>query len=282
MMRFALSIPNFGEYADARTVAALAREAEDAGWEGFFVWDHLLAWNANVVGDPWTFLAAVALATERVRIGPMITPLARRRPWVLARQVVTLDRLSNGRLTLGVGLGFPPREEFEVFGEPGGVRTRGEILDEALAVLTGLLTGEPFSHEGARFHVEDVTFLPTCVQTPRIPIWVGGSWPTRAPFRRAARFEGVVPISVPDEQGDVLISIEQMRDVVEFVRGERHGADGRFDAVFTGFMPEDRREAAEMSGELASFGVTWWQVSPGPGEDREVFEDWIRGGPPTD
>jgi alkanesulfonate monooxygenase SsuD/methylene tetrahydromethanopterin reductase-like flavin-dependent oxidoreductase (luciferase family) len=279
-MRFALSIPNFGEYADARAVAALAREAEDAGWDGVFVWDHLLAWNGNVVADPWAILTAIALATERVRIGPMITPLARRRPWVVARQVVTLDRLSNGRLTLGVGLGNPPREEFEVFGEPGDARIRGEILDEALVVLIGLLTGEPFSHEGARFRIDDVTFLPACMQTPRVPIWVGGSWPTRAPFRRAARFEGVVPISVPDEHGEVLLSIEQMREVVEFVLAERHGADGEFDAVFTGLMPEDRREGAQMAGELASFGVTWWQVSPGYGEDAEAVADWVREGPP--
>jgi alkanesulfonate monooxygenase SsuD/methylene tetrahydromethanopterin reductase-like flavin-dependent oxidoreductase (luciferase family) len=280
-MRFGLSIPNFGDHADARAVAALAREAEAAGWDGVFVWDHLLAWNGNVVADPWTILTALALATERVRIGPMITPLARRRPWIVARQVVTLDRLSNGRVTLGVGLGDPAREEFEVFGESGDARVRGEILDEALAVLTGLLTGEPFSHHGQRFHVEDVTFLPTCLQSPRIPIWVGGSWPNRVPFRRAARFEGVVPISVPDEQGDVLLSIEQMREVVEFVREERRGAEGAFDPVFTGMMPEDRREAAQMAGELASFGVTWWLVSPGYGEDPETFASWVRGGPPA-
>jgi alkanesulfonate monooxygenase SsuD/methylene tetrahydromethanopterin reductase-like flavin-dependent oxidoreductase (luciferase family) len=280
-MRFGLSTPNFGDYADTRAVAALAREAEAAGWDGIFVWDHLLAWNGNVVADPWTILTAIALATERVRIGPMITPLARRRPWVVARQVVTLDHLSNGRLTLGVGLGSPAHEDFEVFGEPGDDRIRGQILDEALVVLTGLLTGEPFSHDGARFHVDAVTFAPTCVQTPRVPIWVGGSWPIHAPFRRAARFEGVVPISVPDEQGDVLISIERMREVVGFVREERGGAEGGFDPVFTGMMPEDRREAAEMASELASFGVTWWLVSPGYGENPEVFAEWVRGGPPA-
>lgn len=279
-MRFGLSIPNFGDHADVRAVAELAREAEAAGWDGVFVWDHLLAWNGNVVADPWTILTAIALATERVRIGPMITPLARRRPWIVARQVVTLDRLSNGRMTLGVGLGNPAREEFEVFGEPGDARVRGEILDEALVVLTGLLTGEPFSHHGQRFHVEDVTFLPTCLQSPRVPIWVGGSWPNRVPFRRAARFEGVVPISVPDEQGDVLLSIEQMREVVEFVREERRGAESAFDPVFTGMMPEDRREAAEMASELVSFGVTWWLVSPGYGEDLQAVTGWVRDGPP--
>lgn len=278
-LRFALSLPNFGDYADPRASAALARTAEDSGWDGVFVWDHLLGWDGNVVADPWTVLAAIAHATERVRLGTMVTPLARRRPWVVARQVVTLDRLSRGRLVLGVGLGTPRHEDFEVFGEPGDERVRGRILDEALDVLVGLLSGAAFSHDGPHFHVGPVTFAPTCVQEPRVPVWVGGAWPNRAPFRRAARFEGVVPISVPDEHGDVTPSVDQMREAVSFVRELRGGAP--FDAAFTGRVPDDRSRAAEVAEELRSFGVTWWQVSPDHGQGPEAFGDLVGHGPPV-
>jgi alkanesulfonate monooxygenase SsuD/methylene tetrahydromethanopterin reductase-like flavin-dependent oxidoreductase (luciferase family) len=278
-LRFALSLPNFGGYADARTVASLASTAEAAGWDGVFVWDHLLGWDANVVGDAWTILTAIALETERVQIGPMVTPLARRRPWVVARQVVTLDRLSNGRLTLGVGLGEPRREEFEVFGEPGDERVRGRTLDEALEVLTGLLSGAAFAHDGEHFHVEEVTFAPTCLQEPRVPIWVGGAWPHHAPFRRAARYEGMVPISVPDPSGEVTPSVDQLREAVGFVRALRGGTP--FDIVFTGIVPDDPERTRDLAHELASFGTTWWQMSPDHGQDPATFEAIVAKGPPV-
>src|SRR5205085_8415824 len=136
-MRFALSSQNFGTYGDPRLLAELAREAEAAGWDGFFVWDHLLRGDAPVA-DPWISLAAIALSTERLRIGTMVTPLSRRRPWQVARQVATLDHLSGGRVTLGVGLGSSPPMEFAPFGEETGTRERAELLDESLNILTRL------------------------------------------------------------------------------------------------------------------------------------------------
>ena len=150
-MRFAINVPNFGTYSDPRTAADLAREAEDAGWDGFFVWDHILGareWQVPIA-DPWVLLSAVAMRTERIRLGPMVTPIPRRRPWKLARETVTLDHLSRGRLVLGVGLGFPPDAEFEQFGEDGDPRVRAAKLDEGLAVLTGLWSGQPFRLRGA-------------------------------------------------------------------------------------------------------------------------------------
>jgi alkanesulfonate monooxygenase SsuD/methylene tetrahydromethanopterin reductase-like flavin-dependent oxidoreductase (luciferase family) len=278
-VRYAISVPNFGDFADPGWTLSLAREAESAGWDAFFLWDHLLAWNGNVVADPWTLLAAIAVSTERIRVGTMVTPLPRRRPWQVARQVVTLDRLSGGRAVLGVGLGFPPREEFERFGESGDTRVRAEMLDEGLEIVAGLMGGGPLTHEGRHFHLDDVTFAPLPEQRPRVPIWVAGAWPNRAPFRRAARFDGVVPIALVDGQ-EVPIDVPTMRAVVDFTDRCRRG-EGPFDRVFTGILPDDPVEARTMADQLASFGVTWWQVSPEMGQTREEVSAWIRRGPPT-
>ena len=279
-MRYGLSLPNFGDLQDPRLVADIARDAETAGWDGCFVWDHLLAWNGNEVGDPWVILTAVALATDRILLGPMVTPLPRRRPWQVVREIVTLDRLSGGRAVLGVGLGYPPHEEYGMFGEPEDARTRAAILDEGLDIVTGLQTGEAFAFQGAHFHLDSVVFSPRPVQRPRVPIWVAGSWPNRPPFRRAARYEGVTPIMARDEQGDEpLPTVEDMREALAYTLDHRTRTEP-FDAVFTGFMPEDKAEGRAIAEELASFGVTWWQISPGPDEPLDAFRDFVRSGPP--
>jgi alkanesulfonate monooxygenase SsuD/methylene tetrahydromethanopterin reductase-like flavin-dependent oxidoreductase (luciferase family) len=276
-VRYSISVPNFAQYADPRATAELARSAEAAGWDGFFVWDHLLVFNGNVVGDPWTILAAVASATERIRIGTMLTPLPRRRPWQVTRQAVTLDHLSGGRVTLGVGLGVPVHEDFEMFGEEPDARIRAELLDEGLDVLTGAMSGEPVRLAGRHYRLDGVEFAPRPVQRPRIPIWVGGAWPNRAPMRRAARYDGVVPIV--DRGGHELPTIQEMREIVAYTTQRRTSA-GPFDAVFTGWMPEDAGEAADMAAELASFGVTWWQVGPDRDERLDEVRAWIERGPP--
>jgi alkanesulfonate monooxygenase SsuD/methylene tetrahydromethanopterin reductase-like flavin-dependent oxidoreductase (luciferase family) len=152
-MRYAINVPNFGDYADARFVADLARRAEQHGWDGFFVWDHINSamGRGMPMGDPWVILTAVALATERIRIGTMVTPLPRRRPWKVARETTTLDHLSGGRLILGVGLGTPADAEFASFGEVPDIAERARKLDEGLEVLTGLWGGEPFSFVGEHY-----------------------------------------------------------------------------------------------------------------------------------
>ena len=278
-MRYALSVPNFGDFAEPDVTIGLARDAEAAGWDAFFLWDHVLARNGNVVADPWTLLAAIAVSTERIRLGTMVTPLPRRRPWQVVRQIVTLDHLSGGRAVLGVGLGFPPKEEFELFGEPGDARVRAEMLDEALDVVTGLMSGLPFSYDGRHFRLDGVEFAPRPVQSPRVPIWVAGAWPARPPFRRAARYDGVVPIAKDANDEEILIDVPTMRDVVAYT-DEHRTDDAPFDRVFTGYLPDDRTEARAIADELSSFGVTWWQAGPGPDEPLDVVRDWIRLGPP--
>jgi alkanesulfonate monooxygenase SsuD/methylene tetrahydromethanopterin reductase-like flavin-dependent oxidoreductase (luciferase family) len=182
-MHRGIFVAPFDELSDPRLVADLAREAEKAGWDGFFVWDHI-RYSAPVeaVSDPWIVLAAIASATERVRLGPLVTPLARRRVHKLARETVTLDRLSHGRLVLGVGLGGDRHREFEPFGDPADPVERGRLLDEGLEKLAGYWDGG---------------LLPPPVQRPRIPVWVAARYPNRRPVRRAARWDGLFPIDLP-------------------------------------------------------------------------------------
>lgn len=268
-MRFGVTLPNFGDLASPTTVVELAVKAERAGWDGFFVWDHIVVADGMPVADPWVQLSAVATVTERMRIGPLVTPLPRRRPWVLARQSVTLDRLSQGRLTLGVGLGFPPDEEFGTFGEPTDDRHRAELLDEGLDVLEGMWSGEPFEYAGDHYRVRRTSFAPSPVQRPRIPIWVAATWPRARPMRRAARFEGVVPLA-----GDMsTVSPDDTARISEVVRSDRTD-DRDFDVVVIADVaagaPDAYREA----------GASWYVVSPEMGSTVERIAQWIDDGPP--
>ena len=174
-MRFAVDVPNFGDFADPRVVADLARRAEEAGWDGLFVWDHITHRKAlrRTIADPWVLLTAAALATERIRLGTMVTPVARRRVPKLAREVTTLDRLTGGRMILGVGLGAPVPDEFGSFGESTDRKELAARLDEGLTALSLLWSGQPVTFRGEHVVIEDVEFQPTPVQRPRVPVWVG-------------------------------------------------------------------------------------------------------------
>src|SRR3954470_24348227 len=226
-MRFSVNIPCFGDFADPRTVGDLARTAEEAGWDGLFVWDHLVhGFHADrPFGDPWMLLTAAALATSRLRLGTLVTPVARRRPQGLARQVATLDVLSGGRATLGVGLGGPIDDEYGRFGDTTNPVELAGRLDEGLSLLSAFWAGAPVSHSGRHFTVDDVTLLPATVQQPRVPIWVGGFLPSRPPTRRAARGVGVGPLFGEHRQGDVP-AVEVVREVLAYVGEQRGSLDG--------------------------------------------------------
>lgn len=278
-MRHALDLPNFDRWADPGAVAAAAATAERAGWDGFSIWDHMYPWEGLDVGDPWISLAAAAERTERIRLMVTVTPLPRRMPWKVARESVALDLLSGGRLVLGVGIGFPAETEFGLFGLPTDDRTRADQLDESLAILTGLWSGEPFTFNGDHYSVGPVTFTPTPVQRPRIPIWVAGMWPARRPFRRAARFDGVAPIVF--EGGELRkLKPEDLEQIMAYVSAHRDG-DGPFD-VFAGGMALADRRPAGLLGEMAGAGATWWRETFDPWAGVE-FDDWwaaVRRGPP--
>jgi alkanesulfonate monooxygenase SsuD/methylene tetrahydromethanopterin reductase-like flavin-dependent oxidoreductase (luciferase family) len=254
-VKYAVSLPNFDAHWHPRTLARLAREAEEARWDGFFIWDHILfdPYGGIAMSDPWVALAAISMSTERIRIGTMVTPVPRRRPWKLAREVVSVDHLSDGRLTLGVGLGAPEHEEFEWLGEGADNRVRAEKLDEGLDVLTGLLSGRKFGYQGEQFRLKETVFLPEPFQKPRVPIWVAGAWPNRRPFRRAAHWDGVFPVRW--EGG---ISPEMIREIVSYTMGHRTSEEP-FDVAFGGQTAgEDPAVDAEIAARYAEAGVTWW------------------------
>ena len=185
---------------DPRLAADLAAEAEAAGWDGVFTYD-AIAIGDTVMYDPWILLAAVAMRTERVTIGAIVFAPPRRRPWKLAREAVSLDVLSNGRLVLPVGLGTTDDLGLGNVGEPAGARERAERLDETLAILDGLESGEPFAFDGAHYRFGPMTFQPRPVQRPRIPVWVVGAWPHERSMRRAVRWDGIVVQALGDGGG---------------------------------------------------------------------------------
>ena len=209
-----LFLPPFEALADPLTVARLAAEAEEAGWTGVFVWDHL-RWcePISAIADPWITLAAVATATSRIRLGPMVTPLPRRRPAKVAKETVSLDHLSGGRLTFGVGLGSDAYgNEYTKTGEEVDDRKRAVMLDESLDVITRAWTGEEIVHRGEHYTVDGVRFLPLPVQQPRIPIWVAGLIANKKPRRRAARYDGYFPVFIeaPDQAAEALADLKAL------------------------------------------------------------------------
>ncbi len=279
-MKYGIDIPNFDYWADPRHVAEFARQVEDAGWDGLSIWDHLLLWPGNEVGDPWIALAGAAAATERITLMMMVTPLPRRRPWKVAREAVSLDQLSGGRFVLGVGIGFPPEEDFGTFGEPTDERLRADMLDESLDIITGLWSGEPFSYEGEHYRIKEVTFQPTPVQQPRIPIWVAGMWPNRRPFRRAGRYDGVAPIIYRDGQFE-MIAPDTLTEILAYTNQYRTD-EGPFDVTVHGTALADPRRAQDRIAALEEAGMTWWREGWDPQSPVSV-EDWhkrVLEGPP--
>ncbi len=260
---------------DPPAVADLAREVEEAGWDGAFYWDGICVGEMETY-DPWVVMAAMAMRTERVRIGAILTPPARRRPWKLARETVSLDYLSNGRLVLPVGLGATDDGGFSKVGEPTDKKVRAELLDESLEILTGLWSGEPFSFEGEHYKVEEMTFLPKPIQSPRIPIWVVGAWPSRKSMNRALRYDGLLATTKRAE-----VAPDEMREIKAYVE-ENRPSDASFDVVMEGETPGGGPErAAEIVRPYAEAGATWWIESPWtPPNDPETLRERIRRGPP--
>ncbi len=257
---------------DPSATADLAAEAEAAGWDGVFTWDGI-ALGTTPIFDPWVVMAAIAMRTQHVRIGALVTPPARRRPWKLARETMTLDVLSGGRLVLPVGLGALDDGAFGNVGEPTSARIRAERLDESLAILEGLWSGRPFGFSGRHYGFAPMTFLPTPVQRPRIPIWVIGAWPSERSVRRALRFDGILPQS---SDPDVI------RAVASFVTRERpsEAGDRPFDIVVEGTTPDPAR-VSDTVGPLRDAGATWWVESDWTSATVESLRRRIAAGPPS-
>ncbi|MET9459045.1 LLM class flavin-dependent oxidoreductase [Streptomyces canus] len=265
-LRSALWLPLFDDLADPRVVAHLAADAEEAGWDGCFVWDQL-CWRDPVrqVADPWIALAAIATVTERIRLGPMVSALPRRRPAKVARESVTLDRLSAGRLTLGVGLGSDRfAGELSRTGEELDARRRGRMLDEFLAVLAAAWSGEPVRHRGEHYTVDGLAFLPRPVQRPGVPVWAAGFPGNAKPIRRAARLDGFFPANLehPDQLAEVVGSLAALR------RGRMVSYDIAV-GLPLGVDPEPYARA----------GATWWLPELEPGVRLDTVRGMLRDGP---
>ena len=276
-MRFGFIIPG----GDLETTIELAVEAEEAGWDGVFYWDGIYIESAGPIFDPWVTLGAMAMRTQRVRLGAIISPLARRRPWKVARETVTVDHLSHGRLTLAVGLGTLDDGGFSKVGEATGRKTRAELLDESLDILTGLWSGAPFSYAGKHYHLETMTFTPPPMQQPRIPIWVVGAWPRARSIERALRYDGILPALLNADGSFGEITPETISAIRERVIARRDSADS-FDMVWEGETPGDApAHAAEIVRPFAEAGATWWLESRWSAmRDSEIVRARIRQGPP--
>lgn len=249
-MRHAIFLPAFDGLADPGRVVELAIAAESSGWDGFFLWDHLLYGNrVRDILDPYVCLAAVAAATSTIELGPMVTPLVRRRPAVLARQAVTLDLLSHGRFVLGLGIGDDGAGEFSSFGDVFDAPTRGRMLSEGLEVLARLLSGESVDYQGEFYRASGGrTFNPPPAREGGIPIWLAARWPNPAPIRRAAKYQGIAVIQMPSPA-----EMEELkRRLVDA------GADlDHFDIAML-------RTAGDDSAAWADAGVTWLMTQLGP------------------
>jgi len=262
-MHYGLVLPNIGKYSDARVLAELAHTAEEAGWDGFFLPDtlHFGSYSDTEAGltcDPWMTLAAIAMRTKRIKIGLLVAAVPRRRPWKMARETVTLDHISQGRFILGVGIGAVFDRGFEAFGEEMDIKKRAGMLDESLAILEGLWSGKPFSYSGQYYHVQKITFVPKPVQAPRIPIWVAGIWPRKGPMERAARFDGVYPVTLTASGIPTQLT---STDIVQLKRwmNERRTDSSPFDIVANGPVfnaIQDAQARAELQS-IVGAGATW-------------------------
>lgn len=273
-MKFGLDVPIHREYSDPGLLVDLAKSAEDKGWDGFFLQDSMA--SDDPLADPWICLSAIARETEKIRIGALLTALPRRRPWKVARETSSLDLLSGGRLIFGAGLGFNPAD-FESFGEDASLRVRAAMLDEGLHLLNRFWSGERVTFEGAHYQVQDVRIVPRPLQRPRIPIWLGGGWPVRAPFRRAARWDGIYVMTEKSTGGKMTpADIEEMRAFIF----EQRSDQSHFDVVFADKTSRGSGKSQEQIGEFGEAGVTWWleglwSMSPEEAKAR------IGAGPPN-
>ncbi len=244
-----------GSFGTAHEVVAQAVAAEEHGWDGFFTWDGISVLPADT-WDPWAILAAAAVRTRRITLGAMVFALPRRKPWEVARQALTIDHLSGGRLVLPVGLGAIDDRAFSgVPGQPVGLRDRAELLDDALAFLDRAWSGEPFDFAGSHIEASGMHFLPRPVQRPRIPVWVVASWPSEKSMGRAARWDGVVPQPRGARAAEEMTP-EDLADAVAWLRAR--DLVRPFEVIAQGVLPTDPDAAAEHLASLADAGATWW------------------------
>ncbi|GHO42211.1 LLM class flavin-dependent oxidoreductase [Ktedonospora formicarum] len=286
-MHYGLVLPNIGKYSDARVLAELAHAAEGAGWEGFFLPDTLhfgsySGTEAGLICDPWIALAAIAMRTKRIKLGLLVAAVPRRRPWKMARETVTLDHLSQGRFILGVGIGAVFDRGFDAFGEELDIKKRAGMLDESLAILEGLWSGQPFSYSGEYYHVQKITFVPKPVQAPRIPIWVAGIWPRKGPMERAARYDGVYPVTLTASGIPRQLTSADIGKLKRWM-DEHRTNPAPFDIVANGpvFNAVQGVQSREVLQSITDAGATWCLQNIQDEQDVDAVRVSILQSPPS-
>ncbi|WP_433654000.1 LLM class flavin-dependent oxidoreductase [Nocardia sp. CA-128927] len=272
-LRHGVYLPPFGPFGDPTTIVDLAVRAEAAGWDGVFLWDHVVS-EAMPIVDPWTTLGAVAQATDRILLGTTVTPLARRRPWIVARQAATLSKLSNGRFIFGTGLGSDESGDFTRFGEPADLRTRSARYDEGLDIVRAIWSGQAYRHSGSHYQV----YIEEAVPEPHhIPIWVASSTNHPNVIRRAASCDGIFPhlgdhTPTPDELADIVAAVHSLRLPT---------TDRSFEVVVTGNASHAWNEPTTVDVKgLTEAGMTWWMESLIHFDPLELSLEIVDAGPP--
>ena len=279
-MKFGITLPITGVDGDVRKLAECAALAEKCGWDAVWIEDYVVSFGGEnaPVFDPWLAMTAAALATKKIRIAITVTPLARRRPWKVAREAVTLDHLSNGRLILGVGVGMSEDASFANFKEVADVKQRSEMLDEALEILAGLWSAKPFRFEGKYYQVAETTFLPPPMQKPRIPIWIGGGWPRKRFTARAKRWDGACPFKVDANGGMAMLTADDVREMKATLEAGRKKS-APLDIIVGGSTGDvSKKAAAAQTKAMADAGATWW--SEMTSNKGAALRKRIRQGPP--
>ena len=270
MVKFGIYLSTYHTTGNIHDLIELAELAEEHGWDGYFLWDHILTGEGYDVIDPWVALSAIAARTSKLTLGTTVTPLPRRRPWKVAREIASLAQLSNNRVVLGVGLGGGI--EFSSFGEENDPRTQAEMLDESLQIIQGLLSGEKFSFQGKHYQIDEVQFTPAT----DIPIWVGGQWPNKKPFKRASRYQGAFPISVEER----LLSADEIRGMMAYIRKQNPHLSDDFELVLA-LYSFDEPEKNEYIKAYVEEGLSWYleMLHPWRG-DLDELKHIVKRGPP--
>ena len=279
-MRHAYCINGFEDF---NANVDLACEAELAGWDGFFLPDGLALevpeYGPLPLFDPWVVMGAIAVRTTRIRFGTMITPISRRRPWKVARECVTVDRLSDGRLIFTVGMGAAKDDSgFNKVGEAMDLKVRAQRVDEGLTIINGLWTAKPFSFAGQHYHVDNMTMVPGPAQSPRIPIWVVGVWTKPKSMRRALAWDGIIPQRFNDWKPFEPDDIRAIRDYI----AEHRTSNAPFDIIAGGVTDEkNAARASEQARAFADAGATWWVEGDMGSLSFEKLRKRLRRGPPA-
>lgn len=278
-MKFGFIVPG----GSSRAIVRLASKAEDAGWDGVFYYDDVYSGAKTELSAAWPILAAMAVTTRKIRIGSLLTAVGRRRPWELARESVTVDRLSNGRLILPTGLGAVGDGAYTKAGMPAERKVRAEMLDEGLEILDGLWSGRRFRYNGRYNQLKAMTFVPRPVQTPRIPIWVVGAWGRPKSMRRALKYDGLIPVIKRPDGSHEELTPGAIREIAKYVaenRKPKGNARKEYDIVKDGVTPKSRKEAKAIVEPFAEAGATWWMESMWGYKSLREVEARLGAGPP--